>query len=137
MRAVLDTNVLVYDTFEDSMFHAEASAIMDELEAWVLPLIVVYEYVWFMRGLGVDAKTTLRKVEDYTLSPKTLMVEGDRGIVRSALGIIIGEDASLSRFNDKVILLVAGRMGIPVVTFDQRLRTQAEKHKVPYYPRKL
>jgi len=32
MRAVIDTNVLIYDTFEDSLYHSEAKNILDPLE---------------------------------------------------------------------------------------------------------
>ena len=31
MRAVIDTDVLVYDTFEDSVFHEEAKKLIEEL----------------------------------------------------------------------------------------------------------
>ena len=56
MSAVIDTNVLVFDTFEDSEFHAEASGRLDSIEKWHLPDIVFHELMWFFKS------------EDYELS---------------------------------------------------------------------
>ncbi len=36
MRAVIDTNVLVYDTFEDSVHHERAKKLLDDLDGWVI-----------------------------------------------------------------------------------------------------
>jgi len=45
MKALIDTNVLVYDTFEDSIYHAEAKKLLDSLDRWIIPSIVIHEYV--------------------------------------------------------------------------------------------
>lgn len=40
---------------------------------------MVYEYIWFMKGLNVSAKDALAKTEEYLLLPKgALVVEGAR-----------------------------------------------------------
>ncbi len=134
MEAVLDTNVLIYDTFEDSIHHREAARLIDTLRKWVIPLIVVYEYVWFMKGMGVSVETVLRKVEEYTEPKRSLIIWESMDILRKALTRLLREDLSLSRFNDKVILTVAKEMELPLVTFDLKLRSQAEKIGVTVYP---
>jgi len=48
LSAVVDTNVLIFDTFEDSEFHIEAMKLLDSLKRWILPSIVFHEYVWFL-----------------------------------------------------------------------------------------
>ena len=53
MKALIDTNVLVYDTFEDSIYHAEAKKLLDSLDRWIIPSIVIHEYVWVMRILKI------------------------------------------------------------------------------------
>ena len=58
-KAVIDTNVLIYDLFEDSMYHKEASSILDMLEAWIIPTIVIHEFIWFIKGLGLEIKKIL------------------------------------------------------------------------------
>ena len=65
MCAVVDTNVLVYDTFDDSAFHEEARALLGE---WLIPAIVVYEYVWLIREFEVALDDVVRKVREYILS---------------------------------------------------------------------
>jgi hypothetical protein len=54
MRAVIDTSVLIYDLVEDSEFHKEAEELLDSLEEWLIPSIVVHEFVWFLRANGID-----------------------------------------------------------------------------------
>jgi len=44
-EAVVDTNILVYDTFEDPLYHETAARLLDNLDRWLVPLIAIYEYV--------------------------------------------------------------------------------------------
>ncbi len=127
MRAVLDTNVLVYDTFEDSIFHVEARRLLDSLDAWVIPIIVLYEYVWLMRGLDVDLADVVEKVWEYAWDHRARVVSGGREAVRWALAILREEGRPLSRFNDKVVLAVAQSEDLPIASFDERLRRQAKR----------
>ncbi len=46
--SVIDTNVLVYDTFEDTSRHAEARALLDSLLEWRVPTVVFVEFVAFL-----------------------------------------------------------------------------------------
>ncbi len=126
MRAVLDTNVLVYDTFEDSVFHDEARRLLDSLDAWVIPIIVLYEYVWLMRSLDIDLADVAEKVWEYAWDPKARVVSGGREAVRWALAILREEGRPLSRFNDKVVLAVAQSVELPLASFDLGLRRQAK-----------
>ena len=134
MSAVVDTNVLVYDTFEDSVFHEEARVLLDELEEWLIPSIVVYEYVWLLRELEVALDDAVYKVKEYLLSPKAKLVfEGSEGILAS-LSLLEREKLSLSKFNDKLILVIARRWGCSLFTFDKKLRAQAARLGVPLLP---
>jgi len=132
--AVLDTNVIVYDTFEDSLYHEIARDILDSLDTWVLPLIVLYEYVWLMKELDVGLEDISAKVQEYAWDPKAKVTSGGRDAVRWALATLMEEGISASRFNDKVVLSIAEREGIPIATFDRRLRTQALREKVEVLP---
>ncbi len=124
MKAVIDTNVLVYDTFEDSIYHEEAKKLLDSLDKWILPLLVVHEYVWVMKSLDVGIEDTIFKVEEYIQHHKTeLTAEGPEDVLRG-LESIRKERLSMSRYNDKVILSVAAKTGT-LATFDEKLRRQA------------
>ncbi len=124
---MIDTNVLIYDTYEDSIHHADAYQLLDSLEEWVIPLIVVYEYVWFLKGMEVDSSTALDKLEDYALSEKGRIYREDDAVLRRALESLSRDGISLSRFNDEVVIEVALEEGIPIATFDRRMRARAER----------
>ena len=51
MKAVIDTNVLVYDTFEDSLYHKEARKLLDDLDVWIIPIIVIHKYGLGLKGI--------------------------------------------------------------------------------------
>ncbi len=50
-KAIVDTNVIIYDYVEDSEYHKEAEAILDSLSKWIIPVIVIHELVWFLKGI--------------------------------------------------------------------------------------
>jgi len=132
--AVVDTNVLVYDTFEDSIFHRHAARLLDELDEWIIPEVVVYEYVCILRELEVSAEDLEDKLRDYLLSPKSKLVCGGSEVLLAAASLLRREKLSLSRFNDKVILITAKRLAYPLATFDRRLRKQATSSGVRVLP---
>ncbi len=134
---MIDTNILVYDTFKGSIYHGSAVRLLDELDRWLIPLIVVYEYIWFLKGLSVDAGTALTKVLEYMESEKALIIREEPSGVRWALTTIVEERLSLSRFNDKIVLYTAIRRSAPLATYDAKLRQQAVKHGVTVLPEKL
>ncbi|MEM2988989.1 MAG: PIN domain-containing protein [Candidatus Bathyarchaeia archaeon] len=125
MRAVIDTNVLVYDTFGDSAFHGEARALLESLEEWSIPTIVMNEYVWLLRAIGVSAGDALEKVKEYLLHPKGRLICEEVGDAIRSLQMISSEGLSLSRFNDALILMMATRIKSPIASFDAKLRGQA------------
>ena len=136
MRAVIDTNVLIYDTFEDSIHHAKAKTILDSLDEWIIPTIVIHEYVWVMRALNVKIEEVAYKVEEYVQHHKTKLVSETAGDIMRALSLIEKERLNLSQYNDKVILSLAFKTG-KLATFDNRLRKQALNKKIQILPEKL
>ena len=133
-EAVIDTNILVYDTFEDSLHHKEASHILDSLNRWIIPLIVIYEYAWFLKGLKMSTADARDKVLEYITSEKSVLVREGLDEIRWAISTLVDEGLSLSRFNDKVVLSVALRRNVPLATFDEKLRRQASNIGVALVP---
>ncbi|MFQ6076945.1 MAG: PIN domain-containing protein [Candidatus Bathyarchaeia archaeon] len=123
MSAVIDTNVLIYDTFEDTLFHKEARTKLDELEKWYVPAMVIHEYVWFMKAEGINPSTAKDKTVEYLTHEKTVIVPDDTdGILFSIENLKNYRD-----YNDYVILAAAKGMGNPLLTFDRELREDASK----------
>lgn len=133
-EAVIDTNVLVYDTFEDSLHHEVAARLLDDLDRWLIPLIVLYEYVWLLKGMNLSVTDVRDKLLEYVVEEKCVVVREGVHELRWAISVIAEEGLSLARFNDKVILSIAVRHGVPLATFDARLRRQATKLGVHLIP---
>ena len=133
-EAVVDTNVLVYDTFEDSLYHEAAARLLDSLDRWLIPLIVVYEYVWVLKGLNVEPAQVREKLLEYLTEEKCSLVREGADEVRWAISTVVKEGLSVARFNDKVVLSIAIRRNAPLATFDAKLRSQARRLGIQAVP---
>lgn len=126
MSAVVDTNVLIFDTFEDSEFHVEAMKLLDSLKRWILPSIVFHEYVWFMKEEKLDLNFSREKVTEYLTHAKTNTVP----IQVDDILFSIQRIKEYRDYNDFLILSAAKRMGHTLLTFDERLKKHANQHGV-------
>ena len=136
MHGVIDTNVLIYDTFEDTEFHSEAENILESLDRWYVPAIVMQEYVWFFKNNGFSAKDALESLRGYTEDPRFRGLSESPETIENALNLLVGEKLSLSRFNDVVVLLHALERGT-LATFDKKLRSLAERKGIKVLPENL
>ena len=121
MSAVIDTNVLIYDTFEDASLHKEAKIRLDKLEKWYIPAMVIHEFVWFMKAEGINLSTVKDKTIECITHEKTAIVpDNTDGIIFSIENIKNYRD-----YNDYIILAAAKRLSKPLFTFDRQLREDA------------
>ncbi|MCI4455182.1 MAG: PIN domain-containing protein [Sulfolobus sp.] len=127
MRAVIDTNILIYDLVEDSEFHKEAEKLLDSLEEWLIPSIVIHEFVWFLRANEID---NVEYVKSYVNNEKAKILCDNDDVIGRALEILIKERLSLSRYNDVVILAHAIVNKLPLATKDKALKGLARRHGV-------
>ena len=126
MSAVVDTNVLVFDTFEDSGSHVEAAEALDALEEWVIPGIVFHEYVWFMKDQDVKVEETRMKVNEYLTYAKTRF----RPVDADDVAFAVQNARRLGEYNDLLILSSARRLGSALLTFDRGLAARAREFGV-------
>jgi hypothetical protein len=127
MRAVIDTNILIYDLVEDSEFHKEAERLLDSLEEWLTPSIVIHEFVWFLRANEID---NVEYVKSYVNNEKAKILCDNDDVIDRALEILTKERLSLSRYNDVVILAHAIENYSPLATKDKALKGLARRHGV-------
>jgi len=120
------------DTFEDSI-RIKAKNLLDSLDEWIIPTIVIHEYIWVMKSLKVNAEDVAYKVEEYVNHYKTSLIPEKGEDILEALKRIRREKISLSRYNDEVILSIATRVGV-LATFDNRLRKLSESLRVRVLP---
>ncbi|ASJ08826.1 DNA-binding protein [Thermococcus siculi] len=137
MHAVIDTNVLLYDTFEDLPFHHEARRLLDSLDRWYVPPIVLQEYVWFFKRKNLPVKLVRSMLSEYLDDPRFNRLNDNGESIAYALELIEKNSLSLSRFNDAIILYHALQRGYPLATFDKKFRKLAVKNGVEVLPAKV
>ncbi|WP_148882354.1 PIN domain-containing protein [Thermococcus aciditolerans] len=133
MHGVIDTNVIIYDTFEDSEFHSEAEDVLESLDTWYIPAIVLQEFVWFFKNNGFSAEETWEVLKGYLDDPRFRGLKDGPETVKMAFELLKSEKISLSRFNDAMILVHAIDKGV-LVTFDSKFRKLARRTGVKVLP---
>ncbi|WP_231963779.1 PIN domain-containing protein [Thermococcus chitonophagus] len=98
-----------------------------------MPSIVLQEFVWFFKGVGFSVTETWEILNGYTKDPRFKGLNDTPKVVENALRILIGENLSLSRFNDAMILVHALEKGA-FVTFDSKFRKLAKRQGVKVLP---
>jgi uncharacterized protein len=129
LKAIVDTNVLVFDTFEDSEFHKEASSGLDSLEGWGLPSMVFHELVRFFKDQQIAVSRADAKVKEYLTNEKTTFIP-------CSVDDVIFASSKMKNhreYNDLVILSAAGRTGLPLYSFDEDLRASARRHGIKLF----
>ena len=137
MRAVIDTNILIYDTVEDSEKHVHAENLLESLDRLLIPPLVLYEYIWFFKRQGLEGNEIKELVEGYLTDPLCTILVDDGTPLKKALEIITSQKLTLARFNDIVILSYAINEKAPLATFDRKLRENAQEFKIRILPEKI
>jgi len=131
MRLLVDTNVLVYDTVEDSGYHDRARRIIDEADEVAVPSIVLYEYIWVMYKLARVAPEFISlKIEEYFEDPRIIFLPDQLRFIHSALRMLKEDNASLREINDYIILASTLHYNLALATFDKKLIKRALKRGV-------
>ena len=130
MEGVIDTNVLVYALVENSAFHEECLRKLEGLRKIHLPLTVLEELVLVLKKLKVEEALIKKQIKEIVSDPRVFLANLEKKDVESVISILEKEKLSVKRFNDKLILMTAKRMGLPLYTFDHELRKECKKLKV-------
>ena len=64
MNVLIDTNVLVYDTIENSQHHDSASELIDELEDPIINSPSIVELGFVLPRYGIDNERVRMKIEE-------------------------------------------------------------------------
>jgi predicted nucleic acid-binding protein len=125
----MDTNVLIFDTFEDSEFHAEAASGLDSIKKWCIPGMAFHEFFWFFKGRDLPLSQARTKGEEYLTNEKSVLAPCTPDDIRFATRLM----KKYHEYNDLVILSVAKRMGLPLFSFDEALKSLATKNSVDLF----
>ena len=125
MKLLVDTNVLVYDTVEDSRHHELAKKIIDSAKELWLPSIVIHEYIWVMLKLGVHPEFLTMKLQEYLEDRRTVYIAEDPKVLYNALKFLKEKRANIKEINDFIILFFANHYNLTLATFDRKLKENA------------
>jgi len=126
MRLLPDTNLLVYDTVENSENHDDAAKIIDEAKEIIVPSIVIHEYIWVMlRVVQAPFRFIALKVCEYLEDPRVTYMLEPADIIVEALKMLEENKEDPREINDYIILAMALRHKSTLATFDQKLRKKA------------
>jgi len=134
MKLLPDTNVLVYDTVEDSERHMDASKILDDAEELFLAPIVLHEFVWVLLKFSVDPDTVSVKVEEYLGDPRANYIQESVGTIEGALKLLKDSRLPASDINDLIVLTLAVDYKLTIATFDAKLASLAKRKGVSIIP---
>jgi len=128
VEAIIDTNVLVYDTIEDSVFHDDVRNKLSRLKRWVIPTVVLEEFALVLIQLKVEEKFIKEKFSEILSSEKTEVASILKEHFLDSTNIISKEKTSFRRLNDKLIVSVAKTRKLPIFTYDGEIKR--EWHKI-------
>jgi predicted nucleic acid-binding protein len=134
MRLLVDTNVLVYESFEDSERHVEASEIIYSNEVYI-PTIVLHEYIWLLtRHFQIAAAQVALKLEQLLSEKNIHIICEEASDLTYALRLLNEDGAKPSDVNDYIILATALNRDLHLATYDKQLRKAGAKRGLPLIP---
>lgn len=118
--AVVDSSVLHAYLEEGDPHHEAARRLLEAVEEWIVPMIVVHELVWSIRRRR-GAAAAQAGLGHLLSSPRARLVPVERVDVENAM-------VDARRYQDLLVLSVARRLGLPVATLDRGMARLARRH---------
>jgi len=134
MKLLPDTNILIYETVEDSEHHEEACKLFDQAKQIFIPSIIIHEYIWVASKLGIDMKIVLAKVSEYLEDPRVFYFAESLDIYRNAVKMLLEDGRQFRELNDYIILAVACKEKLTLATYDHELGKAAIRRNVKIIP---
>jgi len=128
--SVIDTDVYVYRALKDSEYHEASKRVLRRVPKWFTPTIVLHELIWVLSEL-LSREEATDYVRALLFHEKVEVIPVVKLDVSSALRSIKSGEVPPSMYNDEIILSVAKRIGVALVTFDRQLITRASRTGVP------
>ena len=134
METIIDTNILIYATVEDSIYYGEASGRLNELAKVYIPTNVMIEYVLVLKKLGVDEEFIIKKVKEIISDEKNKLIGITKRDFEEVLRMMEKEKIDVRRINDEIILSIARRNNLSLYTYDKRLKRQKTHYRQHTWP---
>ena len=127
MTVLVDTNVLVYDTIENSPQHSSASNFIDKSEDPIINSLSIVELGFVLPRYGIDNESVRRKIEELLHSEYFTVSWLSRKMMEKTSVFMVENNLSFRDFNNWIIAYDAYSWNIPLVTFDKILYNKCRK----------
>ena len=127
MTVLVDTNVLVYDTIENSPHHDSASEFIDESEDPIINSLSIVELGFVLPRYGLDNESVRMKTEELLHSDYFTVFWLSEKMMEKVSSFMVENKLSFRDFNDWIIAYDAYSRKVPLVTFDKILQKKCKK----------
>ena len=127
MTILVDTNVLVYDSIENSPHHDNASKLIDESGDPLINSLSIIELGFVLPRYGLDNESVRMKLEELLNSDYFTVSWLSRSMLEGASTFIAENSLTFRDFNDWIIAFDAHSRDVPLVTFDKTLSKKCKK----------
>ena len=127
MTVLVDTNVLVYDTIENSSHHDSASELIDESEDPIINSLSIVELGFVLPRYGIDNESVRMKIEELLHSDYFTVSWISGKMIEQVSAFMVENKLSFREFNDWIIAYDAYSRNVPLVTFDKILQKKCKK----------
>ena len=127
MTVLIGTNVLVYDTIENSPHHDSASEFVDESEDPIINSLSIVELGFVLPRYGIDNESVRMKIEELLHSDYFTVSWLSGKMMEKASSFMVENNLSFRDFNDWIIVYDAYSRKVPLVTFDKILQKRCKK----------
>ena len=127
MTVLIGTNVLVYDTIENSPHHDSASEFVDESEDPIINSLSIVELGFVLPRYGIDNESVRMKIEELLHSDYFTVSWLSGKMMEKVSSFMVENKLSFRGFNDWIIAYDAYSRKVPFVTFDKILQKKCKK----------
>ena len=121
MTILVDTDVLVYDTIENSPHHDNASKLIDKSGDPLINSLSIIELGFVLPRYGLDNESVRMKLEELLHSDYFTVSWLSSGMLEGTSTFIAENGLTFRDFKDWIIAFEAHSRNIPLVTFDKTL----------------
>ena len=127
MTVLVDTNVLVYDTIENSPHQDSASEFIDESEDPIINSLSIVELGFVLPRYGLDNESVRMKTEELLHSDYFTVFWLSEKMMEKVSSFMVENKLSFRDFNDWIIAYDAYSRKVPLATFDKILQKKCKK----------
>ncbi|AAY81326.1 PIN domain-containing protein [Sulfolobus acidocaldarius] len=112
--AIVDTNVLIFDFIEDSQYHDVSRKLLNSLDRMLILPNILVEFILVSRRLKIRDEDIRSKVDE--ILKNSILVGVKKEDIKEAISL------SLKEINDAIIVSVAKRLNLPIISLDRDVK---------------